>query len=190
MKKPYKNMPNIYFEDFYLRTIKKSDAKDMFDYGTDKLVTQFLNWGPYTQLKEAKKTIKNIFFPRLKDGLPIGYAIIDAQTSKMIGTIDFHSKIRSEHGAEIGFALHRSYWNKGMMTEALSAMIRIGFEHLKYDFIRIKHLKINVASQRVIEKNGFKFIRQEPFVLEKPNGMIKGELLTYELSKEDYYGNK
>ncbi len=190
MKKPYRHMPDVYLESFYLRTISKSDAKDMFEYGKDPLVTAFLNWGPFTQLSEAKKSITKIFYPRLRDGLPIGYAIIDLETSKMIGTIDFHSKIKGEQGAEIGFALNRNYWNKGIMTEAVTAMIHIGFEHLGYEFIRIKHLKKNGASRKVIEKNGFKFVKEEPYILEKASGTIKDELLTYELFKEDYHGNK
>lgn len=190
MKKLYRDMPDVYLEHFYLRTIKKIDAKDMFDYGSDPLVTQFLNWGPFTQLKEAKRSITHIFFPRLRSGLPVGYAIIDTKSSKMIGTIDFHSKIKGEHGAEIGFVLNRNFWNKGIMTEALSAMIRIGFDYLGYDFIRIRHLRMNGASQKVIEKNGFKFVKVGPYILEKANGIIKDELLTYELFKEDYHGNK
>ena len=183
-------MPDIFLDHFYLRTIKKIDAKDMFEYGSDPLVTQFLNWGPFNQMKEAKKSITQIFFPRIKAGLPIGYAIIDLETSKMIGTIDFHSKIKGEHGAEIGFALNRHFWNQGIMTEALSAMLHIGFNHLGYEFIRIRHLKQNQASKKVIEKNGFKYIKIEPYIVDKETVIIKDELLTYELYKEDYHGNQ
>jgi [ribosomal protein S5]-alanine N-acetyltransferase len=59
----------------------------------------------------------------------------------MIGTIDFHSKIKKENGAEIGFVLHQDYWNQGIMSKCLNTVIDIGFDHLSYDFIKIKHLK-------------------------------------------------
>ncbi|MBU1141258.1 MAG: GNAT family N-acetyltransferase [Firmicutes bacterium] len=190
MEKPYRKMPPIYLGDYMLRTIKKSDAKDMFEYGKNIEVTRYLNWGPFHTLSEAKKSIKNIFYPRLKEELPIGYAIIDVKSLKMIGTIDFHSKMKGENGAEIGFVLHIDYWNKGIMTNALDAMIKIGFEYLGYEHLKIKHLKSNIASQKVIEKSGFKFVKVEPYSIEKYHRILRDELLTYELLKEDYHGNQ
>ncbi|MBN2299913.1 MAG: GNAT family N-acetyltransferase [Acholeplasmataceae bacterium] len=190
MKKPYKKMPTIRFGDYQLRTIKKSDAKDMFEYGRDRDVTKYLNWGPFVLESEALDSIKHIFLPRLREQLPIGYAIIDTKKTKMIGTIDFHSKIKSEKGAEIGYVIHKDYWNKGIMSDALKQVIKVGFEYLDYQVIRIKHLKTNVASQKVIEKAGFKFVKSESYFLEKRTAIIKDQLLIYELYKEDYYGNK
>ncbi|MBU1094035.1 MAG: GNAT family N-acetyltransferase [Firmicutes bacterium] len=190
MKKPYKKMPVIYFDDYCLRTIKKSDANDMFEYGKDKEVTQFLNWGPFILPIEAKKSITRIYLPRHKEGLPIGYSIIDVKKSKMIGTIDFHSKIKNINGVEIGFVLHKDYWNKGIMTNALKRMVDIGFDYLGYEKMTMKHLKQNIASQKVIEKIGFKLIKTNIYILEKRDQVIKDELLIYELLREDYHGNQ
>jgi len=33
----------------------------------------------------------------------------------------------TDHTAEVGFDLHRLYWRRGIMTEALSAILRFGF---------------------------------------------------------------
>lgn len=183
-------MPEIRLSQVKLRTIKKKDYLDMFDYGKRKEVVKFLSWGPFVLEKEALYSIKKIFLPRLKQGLPIGYAIIDLKTDKMIGTIDFHSKQKHENGAEIGYVLHPDYWNRGIMSEALNQMIEIGFKHLKYDFIRIRHLKENVQSGKVIAKTPFRYVKSEPFVLEKSYEILKDEMLYYELSKENYDGNQ
>jgi [ribosomal protein S5]-alanine N-acetyltransferase len=187
MKKPYLKMPEIHFGEYKLRTIKKSDAKDMFEYGKNPEVTRYLNWGPFTLLSEAKQTIKFIFYPRIKEQLPIGYAIVDVKSNKMIGTIDFHSKIKGINGVEIGYVLHQDYWNKGIMTKALVEMIQIGFDYLNYDLLRIKHVKNNAASQKVIEKAGFTFKSKIPYTYEKQKMVINDELLIYELLKEDYH---
>ena len=183
-------MPEIILSQVMLRTIKKSDYLDMFDYGKRKEVVKFLSWGPFVLEKEALNSIKKIFLSRLKQGLPIGYAIIDLKTNKMIGTIDFHTKAKNENGAEIGYVLHPDYWNRGIMSEALNKMIEVGFKHLKYDFIRIRHLKSNVQSYKVIAKTPFKYVKSEPFVLEKSYEIMKDEMLYYELFKENYYGNQ
>ncbi len=188
MKRPYRHMPTVTFGNYMLRTIKRSDANDMFDYGKDEEVTKFLTWGPFTDVREAKQSIKQIFFPRLRQKLPIGYAIVDTIKNKMIGTIDFHTK--HDNGAEIGYVLHKDYWNLGIMSQALNLIISIGFDHLNYDKIMIKHLKSNIASQKVIEKSPFIKIATEPMVLKKWHGTINDDLYIYELTKETYYGRK
>jgi len=183
-------MPEFTFGKYKLRTILKSDALDMFDYGKDREVTKYLNWGPFTSLKDAKLSFKEIFKPRLKNGLPLGYAIVDVTKNKMIGTIDFHSKIKSENSAEIGYCLHKDYWGQGIMTESIQYVIKIGFEYLNYDLIRIKHLRGNVGSQKVIAKTKFKLKSVEPYLLEKVYGVMKDDMLIYELKREDYDGNQ
>jgi [ribosomal protein S5]-alanine N-acetyltransferase len=189
MRKPYLKMPNIVFGDYMLRTIKISDYMDLYDYGKNKDVVQFLSWGPMTDPKEAKDAIKYIFYPRTKKRLPRGYAIVDLLKQKMIGTIDYHSKIENKNGAEIGFVLHPDYWNQGIMTEALKILIDIGFEHLNYDVIKIRHIVKNIASQMVISKTPFQFIGKEPFEIRRKNKntIETTEVFCYELTKEDYH---
>ncbi len=184
--KNYKNMPDIDLGDVILRTIKKSDYKDMFEYGSDPDVTKWLSWGPMISIVEAKKSIKEVFFPRVKRGLPIGYAIIFKENNKMIGTIDYHARLETRNAAEIGYCLNKDYWGKGIMTKALKKMIEIGFEYLLYDVIIIKHLHDNIGSMRVIVKNGFKFVSQMPYSYDKAQGKLEGMLMCYELKKEDY----
>ncbi len=186
--KKYQHMPILDLGDFILRTIKTSDYKDMFEYGSDKEVTKWLSWGPMISPKEAKRSIKEVFYPRAKRGLPIGYAIVYKETMKMIGTIDYHAKLDTRNAAEIGYCLNKNYWGRGIMTKALKKMIAIGFQYLDYDVIIIKHLHDNIASKRVIEKSGFKFISMKPYIYQKANAKLEGMLMTYELKKEDYHG--
>lgn len=58
--------------------------------------------------------------------------------------------------AEIGYMLSLNNWSKGIMTEAVQQMIDIAFKDL--DIVRITGIVFepNKASQRVLEKNGFK----------------------------------
>ncbi|MFA5471590.1 MAG: GNAT family N-acetyltransferase [Acholeplasmataceae bacterium] len=189
-KKPYKHMPIIYFDDIMLRTIKTKDYKDLYAYGTDNEVVRFLSWGPLVSPLEAKKTIKQIFYPRYKLSLPRGYAIIDTKLNKMIGTVDFHSKVFNQNIVELGYALHKDYWHQGIMTKAVKELIKLGFEYLNYDKIIVKHLGQNIGSKKVILKSGFTYVKKEPYVLEKRTHVISDDMLTYEITKEQYDGNK
>jgi [ribosomal protein S5]-alanine N-acetyltransferase len=190
MEKKFLRMPIVVFGQYMLRTIKKSDYLDLYHYGVDKDVTKYLTWGPFENEKEAKQAISKVFYPRLKKGLPIGYAIIDLEQDKMIGTIDFHTLIKEENGAEIGFALHKDYWNQGIMSQALKIMITIGFDYLNYDIIYAKHLSKNLASQRVIEKAGFHFTSTEVIRKLKSTGVIDDKVFVYTLRKDQDYGNQ
>lgn len=186
MKKPYKHMPKIVFGNYMLRTIKVSDYHDLFEYGKDPLVTKFLTWGPMVLSIEAKRSIKEIFYPRIKNGIPRGYAIIDIEKKKMIGTVDFHSKVKDAKIAEIGYVIHKDYWGQGIMTQAVKKLIDLGFSYLEYDKIIIKHLSKNIGSQKVIEKSGFTLIKKEHYILKKRNLVISDDMLSYELTKEAY----
>lgn len=188
MKKPYRKMPDIDLGDYILRTIHIRDYKDMYDYGRDQEVTKYLSWGPFEHPKEAKSAIRDIFYPRWHQGLPRGYAIIDKTNEKMIGTIDFHTKPIDLNGAEVGYVIHKDYWNQGIMTNALQQLIKIGFEYLGYDVIWIKHLKQNIASQKVIEKTPFIWIKTEKTRVQKRGYTLEDDLLIYELTKERYHG--
>lgn len=58
--------------------------------------------------------------------------------------------------AEIGYLLATEHWGKGIMTEAIRQMCDLAFENL--DIIRITGLvyEPNIASRKVLEKNGFR----------------------------------
>lgn len=152
-------MPVVKNSRFILRDIEASDYLDYFDVGKDAITTKYLSWGPFKRPQEALWVIENINFRRTLDGLPVGYAIVDPKTKKMIGTVDFHTYYSYQNAAEIGFCLHKDYWNKGLITRILREMIILGFEHLELSKIIIGHVKENIASERVILKNGFKYER-------------------------------
>ncbi len=181
-----KQMPIVKFDHFMLRSIQKGDYKDLFEYGRDGEVVKTLSWGPMTNPIEAKRSIKDIFLARPKKGIPVGYAIVDMDKNKMIGTIDFHTKVVNQNALEIGYVINRDYWNQGIMTKALEKIIKVGFDYYGYDRLIIKHLKNNPASGKVIEKNGFVFITSYPYKYEKAVGILESDMMVYEMTKERY----
>jgi ribosomal-protein-alanine N-acetyltransferase len=153
-----RKMPIIELDKVILRTLLKKDANDFFEVGKDPITTEFLTWGPFKTIKEAKTMIKFTYFRRMARQEPIGYAILDRVTHQMIGTIEFHTFNRKNNTCEIGYVLKRAYWNQGIMTSCVQAMTDVAFTHLDIDCVIIKHIKENMASQRVILKAGYQFI--------------------------------
>ena len=87
-----------------------------------------------------------------KDGI---FRAVEAD-GKIVGNISIEQKsdVYCKDG-KIGYLLLTDFWSKGIMTEAVRQICAEAFSEL--DIIRITGLVCgpNVASQRVLEKNGF-----------------------------------
>lgn len=55
---------------------------------------------------------------------------------------------------ELGYAIHESYRNGGMMTEAVRALVKWAFEQNGCTRVTAETLRDNLASQRVLQKSG------------------------------------
>jgi len=55
----------------------------------------------------------------------------------------------------LGYWLAESYWGKGIITQAIRAIVDYGFETFEIDRIFARPFGSNIASQKVLEKVGF-----------------------------------
>ena len=81
------------------------------------------------------------------------FAIELRATGEFIGGIGLTLE-RRFHRAEAGYWLGQPHWGRGLASEALSALLRFGFEELRLNKIYATHLAGNPASGRVMLKNG------------------------------------
>lgn len=149
------DLPIIRLGSIYLREINEADYMDYYLIGRDSKTTKHLNWGPFKRPDEALWTIRNVFFKRPLDGLPIGYAICIGD--EMIGMIDYHTLHKQTNTVEVGYILKREYWGQGIMKRCLKAIVDVGFKYLNYDKIVVGHTLDNIASKKVILSAGFKY---------------------------------
>ncbi len=63
---------------------------------------------------------------------------------------------------EVGFLLDRPFWGKGYATEAALASLHFGFENIQLDHIIALVHPDNLASRRVIQKCGMKYVDTLP----------------------------
>ena len=80
-----------------------------------------------------------------------------------IGSIGFHEIVWQVRAfrldrAELGYWLSPAHQRKGIMTEAVQAIVRYGFETIGLHKIMVTCIADNVASRRVIEKASFRWI--------------------------------
>jgi ribosomal-protein-alanine N-acetyltransferase len=72
----------------------------------------------------------------------------------LIGSCGF-SWDREANAAEIGYELASQFWRQGIMSEALRAVLRYGFEIKELQFFIAEIMLENLASRRLLEKLGF-----------------------------------
>jgi len=57
----------------------------------------------------------------------------------------------------IGYELDPAFWGRGFMTEAVRAVVACGHQQFKLNRIEAWTLPGNPASDRVLEKSGFRY---------------------------------
>lgn len=75
------------------------------------------------------------------------------QSDGLVGGIS-HSFVPEHRRAEMGFWIGVPYWNRGIATEAASAVLTFGFGELGLHRILARHFPRNPASGRVLRKLG------------------------------------
>ncbi|MCU0434789.1 MAG: GNAT family N-acetyltransferase [Bacteroidia bacterium] len=84
------------------------------------------------------------------------FIFIDKESGKTIGRGGFHNWFVLHHRSEIGYLISDlAFRQKGLMSEALKAMIDYGFSAMKLHRIEAFTADDNFASIRLLEKNGF-----------------------------------
>ena len=92
---------------------------------------------------------------RFEEGLAVRWGISIKGQDSIIGTIGFNNFIKG-HRASIGYDLQHKQWNRGFLTEALNEIVNFGFTALEANRIEAEVMQGNLASERVLEKAGFK----------------------------------
>lgn len=86
---------------------------------------------------------------------------------------------------ETGYRLRRSAWGKGFATEGSRALIQKGFTEFGVQRVVASTMTVNVASRRVMEKAGLKFVRTFQDWPEVIEGSEEGDV-EYALSKAEW----
>ena len=68
---------------------------------------------------------------------------------------------------ELGYRYHPDFWKRGYATEAGAAALGFGFEQLSLDEIIAIYEPANVASGRVMERLGMRFVRDVTHPVER-----------------------
>ena len=140
-----------------LRKFVIEDADAMFrNWASDKEVTKFLTWPAYTSLDTAIHILNEWTASYEKPDF-YQWAIVPKNLNEPIGSISVVSINEKTQMAEIGYCIGRPWWNRGITSEALSAVINFMFDQVGANRVQAKHDVNNPHSGLVMKKCGMKY---------------------------------
>lgn len=175
-------LPIIETKRLILRLPKKTDLISFYYYASKPNIGPLAGWYPHRNLDDTK-LILDLF---IKEGNV--WAITKKEDDVMIGTIALHNRQQNYvdgEGCEIGYVLDETYWNQGLMSEAVSEVLKYIFFNLNFDYVLASHLEENIGSKKVLQKLKFKFLnsKKEKY-LDNKDAIIN----YYKLTKREYLG--
>ncbi|MGN0999129.1 MAG: GNAT family N-acetyltransferase [Faecousia sp.] len=146
-------------ERLILRPWRLEDLDDFFEYARVDGVGQMAGWQPHEN-REKSLQILQFFIQEKKT-----FALELKENHKVIGSLgleklDPEAAAEEKVGREVGYVLSKDYWGRGLMPEAVRAIVAYCFDMLQYDFMVCGHFAWNNQSRRVIEKSGFTFWKE------------------------------
>ncbi len=155
----HKGTTKIETQRLILRPFVNDDAKAMFDnWANDSEVTRYLSWQAHTSINSTKYLV-GLWVDSYSSDKTYHWGIIDKENDKeneVIGSVGAVRINEELEQAEIGYCISKGHWNKGITSEALSAIIDYLFN---CGFMRISgiHDVLNPISGKVMKKCGMQF---------------------------------
>lgn len=148
-------LPALYTQRLVLRPVRMSDAQDLYEYSRDTEVARHVLWEAHRSIHQTRAYIRYLL-RQYRSCAPGTFAIALRETGKVVGTIGFMWVQSENRSAEVGYSLSRDYWNRGLMSEALKAVLAFGFGQLHLNRIEAQHECDNPASGHVMRNAGMK----------------------------------
>ena len=156
------NISNVILETdrLILRAWEITDLDDFFEYASVEGVGEKAGW-EHHKSKDKSLEILKMFIEEKKV-----FAIVLKENQKVIGSIgieelgeELDKDLDNLPGRELGYVLNKDYWNKGIMTEAVSKVVDYCFNTLKLNFLMASYFNHNIASKKVLENLNFQFYK-------------------------------
>ena len=139
-----------------LRPFRAEDAEDMYNnWASDPEVTRYLTWPTHRSVEVTRRVLED-WIPRYEDEGYFQWAIERKEVSGVIGSIAVVKLDEETESAEIGYCLSRAFWGRGIMPEALRAVMDYLFDTVGLNRIAAYHDANNPKSGRVMVKAGMK----------------------------------
>ncbi|MBK7182477.1 MAG: GNAT family N-acetyltransferase [Bacteroidetes bacterium] len=166
--------------DFKLRPIKETDIDNLVKFANNpKIAANLTNKFAYPYTKEH-----GLNFIQFAMSNTPAHVMAITINDELVGGIGIHPQEDIQcKNAELGYWLAEPFWGNGIISKAIPQMVEYGFKTFDINRIFARPFGSNYASQKVLEKAGFKLEARLSKTLFK-NGEFQDELI-YAIRKAD-----
>lgn len=174
--------PVLHTPRLILRQPLISDAADLFRMRADPEVMRYIP-RPLAKTQEEVEAWIGVMNAFVDSGEKINWAIEWGETGEAIGTVGFVNRKPEHSRAELGYSLTQAWHRKGIMREAVKAVLGFGFEQMGLHSVEAIIDAENLASGNLLEDAGFRkeayfredFLWQEKFRDSVHYGLLRSE---------------
>jgi [ribosomal protein S5]-alanine N-acetyltransferase len=143
----------IQLDGAHLRPLCAADAAALYAYLRDPVVTELTSY-PAVSVPMVEAMIERSL-SRWAAGELSRWGVALEHDDQLVGTCGFNEWSQVHRWAELAFDLAQAHWGKGLMRQAVAAVLQWTFQLNQVDrvhaFVRID----NRRSERLLERSGF-----------------------------------
>lgn len=151
-----------------LRPFGEQDLSDLYEYCSQAQVGKNAGWARHISMEMSKQVLEDFICNRNQ------FAIVYRENNKVIGRICIHDDSENNRAdtKELGYALNKDYWNRGIMTEVLYLVLDLLFK-IGIETVYACCFQSNAASKHLIEKCEFTFEQEGTYFAKPLNKQFK-----------------
>ena len=157
-------------ERLVIRKFRSGDARKLYENHLDDEVRKWFPNECYADEQEAQDAIR--FFADCVDNghLPFVLGVELKETGELIGDAGISEVEGKPDETEIGYCIGQQYRGRGYATELLNAVCSYVVSRFGIRVIYGRVVHGNEASAKVLEKNGYQFVKEEFGAEDDPYG--------------------
>ena len=145
-------VPTLETERLILRPLTMDDLDAVYKWASDPRVNKYMIYPLYKSKDDGVEWLNTLY----EDDDKKDFGFVLKETGELIGSggIYYHSDIDVW---SIGYNLSYDYWNRGLVTEAMTKIIEWARQSFTVHVVAATFAIGNIGSQRVMEKLGMTF---------------------------------
>jgi [ribosomal protein S5]-alanine N-acetyltransferase len=145
--------PTIGLDGAHLRPLRVADAAALYAYLRDPVVTELTSY-PVASVAMVEAMIER-YLSRWAAGELSKWGVALQHDDQLVGTCGFNEWSQVHRWAELAYDLAQAHWGKGLMRQAVAAVLQWTFRQDQVDrvhaFVRVD----NRRSKRLLERSEF-----------------------------------
>jgi [ribosomal protein S5]-alanine N-acetyltransferase len=151
-----REFPSLSTGRLHLRAPQFDDAESFTALLSIPEVTRYSNWPDAPKKTQVERSLRWMI-KLFTSGNGCAWIVEESASNTLIGAVRFNRFDKKWKFGVVGYELHPAFWGCGLMTEALHVVVVCGHQLFRLNRIEAWTLPGNVASDRVLEKTGFRY---------------------------------